>query len=481
MMAVPPSPNHRASLLSGLRTGGVRSVSSPLAQAPHTASPSGTFLTSRKSSLAQQYNTFTAENVDRMSSFDQAAFPNSYGLMPQTAAVDNRMTQQQQQARQRTSSSLNANSPAFVPGGRAALVTEQVNAQKDIARFLAEAMQNPHTASSQDTMQFFHQYNEENGGALQAAYLEALRLTMMKAHINRGSAGYVGPATASPLGSFGLDQDRRGSITGQNQLYGEDRIPQSAGFAGKFSSRNVSQSVYDEQPSTPGRTTIISGGTSLGTPTAASSNSSNSIGPSKSEAAVSWRRGGSHNSVLSGQRAVARESPSPTVRITPPPMERDLSSPATPTSAGTKARPRPLSLMSQTAQQTILIDDTDDTSSNASSIKSSEEHSSPTTPNSFTSCDAPLSPREVASKKLYEGLGFGRPVASETHQVVSHITSVQILKSGSQVLRQPFGPPSNAEEFLPKNFATRIRRKAVGGLGVLMSGRERRLSNVEAK
>ena len=39
-MAASPAPNSRASLLAGLRTGGVRSVSGPV---PHTASPAGTF------------------------------------------------------------------------------------------------------------------------------------------------------------------------------------------------------------------------------------------------------------------------------------------------------------------------------------------------------------------------------------------------------------------------------------------------------
>ena len=44
----------------------------------------------------------------------------------------------------------------------------------------------------------------------------------------------------------------------------------------------------------------------------------------------------------------------------------------------------------------------------------------------------------------------------------------------STPVRQPRGPPSGAEELGPKNFATRIRRKAIGGLGALMGARERR-------
>jgi len=44
----------------------------------------------------------------------------------------------------------------------------------------------------------------------------------------------------------------------------------------------------------------------------------------------------------------------------------------------------------------------------------------------------------------------------------------------SQPTRQPRGPPSGTEELGPKNFASRIRRKAIGGLGALMDARERR-------
>jgi hypothetical protein len=36
------------------------------------------------------------------------------------------------------------------------------------------------------------------------------------------------------------------------------------------------------------------------------------------------------------------------------------------------------------------------------------------------------------------------------------------------------------DELAPKNFATRIRRKAVGSLGVLLGARERRDLHVEA-
>jgi len=45
----------------------------------------------------------------------------------------------------------------------------------------------------------------------------------------------------------------------------------------------------------------------------------------------------------------------------------------------------------------------------------------------------------------------------------------------SQPVRQPIGPPSHVEELGPKNFASRLRRKALGGIGAaLTSAKERR-------
>ena len=48
----------------------------------------------------------------------------------------------------------------------------------------------------------------------------------------------------------------------------------------------------------------------------------------------------------------------------------------------------------------------------------------------------------------------------------------------STPVRQPRGPPSNNEELVPKNFATRSRRKAVDAL--LEHARERREIVLEA-
>lgn len=245
--------------------------------------------------------------------------------------------------------------------------------------------------------------------------------------------------------------------------------PMTAALGGKFGSR-VSSGKYDADEDdrfkqNANYTTVISGGTPLGSPAINGSFSAN-VTPSKSDSAVSWRRGGNNNSVLSGNRAVS----SPLVKITPPPAER-LSPPPGLTSAG-KNRPRPLhfsSAVSQPLAATVAVDseyigDADDNSS-----VSSKSNSSPTTPRSASSSDVPLSPREEASKKLYEGLGIGRPVPvtvvlPQSVPVVSRVVS--------QPMRQPRGPPSNNDELVPKNFASRSRRKAVDAL--MEAVRERR-------
>jgi len=311
------------------------------------------------------------------------------------------------------------------------------------------------------------------------------------------------PASAGPI-SNGFDlrtatlsaQLRRANVDQLRSQLGlgmltEEAVPMSATIGGRFGNRmsstgspsrlNSASGDHDDDehpPQTPSsNTTVISGGTSLGkpaTPTTANA-------PSKSEVAVSWRRGGNNNSVLSGlNRAVT----SPTLRITPPPSERHnsptLASIVPSESTGlvaAKFRPQPLRFTHTSAQPVAIaigstIDpaeseqDNDDDSSTVSSNKSS----SPTTPHSTSSNDTPLSPREEATKKLYEGLGIGRPLPSPA-PVAQVMASYRMV---SQPVRQPRGPPSGLDELGPKNFATRIRRKAIGGLGSLIGARERR-------
>jgi hypothetical protein len=330
---------------------------------------------------------------------------------------------------------------------------------------------------------------------VQANYLADLVRQQMSPGVQR--SGFNTPVTAGfDLRSAALNaQNRRAS---QLATSGNDQVPMSAGLGSKFGGRTLSgaASRFDggdvglqNPPMTPGGTTIISGGTALGS-LSSSNVSSNGINgaaqtttptsaQSKSDSAVSWRRNGRNNSVLSGNRP-ASISGSPTLRITPPPGER-VTPP--PTSGTGKARPMPLRFSPAASQPIpiVAIDsegaDTEDSLSSGSSAKSGGSFSSPTTPHSTSSNDLPLSPREEAAKKLYEGLGIGRPTPgpgtspSTTPQALPAVLSHRMA---SQPMRQPRGPPSGADELGPKNFATRIRRKAIGGLGVLMAGRERR-------
>lgn len=88
-MATSPAPNSRASLLAGLRTGGVRSVSGP---APHTASPAGTFNVPRYAPSTMNDAFYTQEEEDELADMvSQNLFiKNNVHRMqqPMTAAVD---------------------------------------------------------------------------------------------------------------------------------------------------------------------------------------------------------------------------------------------------------------------------------------------------------------------------------------------------------------------------------------------------------
>ena len=311
----------------------------------------------------------------------------------------------------------------------------------------------------------------------------------------RTSLGFNPPATAGPMtNSFDLRaatlsaQMRRANQTDQikTQLgvgsVSDDHVPMTATLGGRFGSRTMSGTTpnlprFDEHsdlPPTPHSTTVISGGTFLGH-LASNQTSPQAATPSKSDSASSWRRGGNNNSVLGANRAVS----SPSLKVTPPPADEEHPSPflggSSPVSlSGVKSRPQPLrfnSAVSQLLPQVTIDDERDDSS--GSSENSVLSNSSPTTPSSN---ETSLSPREEASKRLYEGLGIGRPVSSTPsdggypHLTVSVGPGRRMV---SQPTRQPRGPPSG-DELGPKNFATRIRRKAIGGLGMLMGARERR-------
>lgn len=308
---------------------------------------------------------------------------------------------------------------------------------------------------------------------------QAQRQQRQQAPQRRATTGFMPPATAGPMNtSFDLRanvmaaQVRRANQADQLRAMlgvgNDEQVPMTAALGGRFGSRMTpgqfqedDMSAYLRTPNTPNFTNTISGGTALG-----NANGGSSPNPSKSDAAVSWRRNGANNSVLSGNRAMA--SPSPLVKITPPPVER-----TSPVSSPVKTRPPALHFTAATSQPINAVAvDTDGGDGDDSSSVSSKSGSTPSTPRTSSSLgDAPpLSPREEASKKLYEGLGIGRIPAVA---VSAAPPTVQRLVAHPPV-RQPIGPPSNHDELIPKNFATRSRRKAIGALGALLDARERR-------
>lgn len=310
----------------------------------------------------------------------------------------------------------------------------------------------------------------------------------------RQSADFVYPASAGPA-AHGFDirtaavsaQMRRSSHTGH-----EESMPMTAALGGRFGARTVRPEAEElpSVPPTPSSTTVISGGTSLG---------GTSLGKSqlsKSDSVSSWRRGESKGNSVLNRRVVT----APSVKVSPPPTERNSPSPPALGAAMPKFRPQPLQFSQSLSKPLSMVavdssdsNDNDDTASDSS--KSASNGSSPTTP---SSAEMPLSPREEAAKKLYEGLGVGRPrstissngvamtvpgiavhgeteerIPSSTH-TLDAVSSVQQRLSSGQPMRQPRGPPSGTDELGPKNFATRLRKKAIGGLEMLMDARERR-------
>ncbi|KAF7355141.1 hypothetical protein MSAN_01429800 [Mycena sanguinolenta] len=455
------SPNSRASLLSGLRTGGVRSTS---ATVPHTAAPGGSFNVPRFASQLHS-SVFPEEDDDQIVDVpDQPVFANRQGhRVPMTAAVDgpdNRFAQQQHRG-------MNPNVAPFTPSFLPRQPVQPVQA----ANPALQQMQMMELLKLQALQQY--QQQQFQAQLIAQAQAQAL-LQQQQAQQSPRRASFNPPATAGPLSStFDLRSTtlRRAA---QNSA-AEDQVPMTAALGGKFGGRPSSMSgspmsrfAVDEYDDAPGSlpptphsaTTVISGGTSLGS--LASNNVNGNVTPSKSDSASTWRRGGNNNSVLSGNNR------SPSVKVTPPPAERRVSPPpvASPSPA-VKSRPQPLrfSVVASQSVPAVAIDDTTEGDNEVEAeVADSSSSSNPSTPPSSSSNGTPLSPREAASKKLYEGLGIGRPVP----------TADQPPRLVSQPLRQPRGPPSSVDELGPKNFATRIRRQAIGGLGALMNSRERR-------
>lgn len=445
------SSNNRASLLAGLRTGGVRQVG----QVPQTAAP----------------------NV--------SSFPRQD--MPMTAAIGgsfNQMYSGQAQAQlQAQQQAIQMQMMQMEIMRLQALQQVQQQYQMEVAR---QQQQQQTLVNRRNSMQYAEPQSAAPAttsfGSRRASQAEQLKSQL---HLNQE---HQVPMTASLGGKFG------GRLNPNATAFRMSTFPEEEEMA-KNPNIGVTPSVANNN-SVPIKTTVISGGTSLGM--MAGANGSNPTGnsgmaPSKSDTSLNWRRGG--NAATQNVNRTA----SLNVRVTSLPGERNQSPP------GLKnRRPEPLRfsvIVDEPSTPLVVIDNSDgENGDDADDVStSSSSKSEPTTPPSSGSEATgipPLSPREAATKRLYEGLGIGRPVpqSAAVHtltfsgnnscsQYVPHTSAAPAFphkdRVASMPVRQPRGPPSVADELGPKNFASRIRRKAIGGLGAMLGARVNR-QEVEA-
>jgi hypothetical protein len=221
----------------------------------------------------------------------------------------------------------------------------------------------------------------------------------------------------------------------------------TAALGGKFGSRSLpsglnpsaasfkfsGESDFNVPPPTPSSTVVISGGTTIGglsTPTVHMA-----AAPSKSDAAVSWRRG----STTAAPSTIGRLSPPKYGLPTPPsppkvtPAEESRRpTPPNGTAGVPRYRPQPLRIAGNSSPAVSVEQDGEVPASPASSNGS---HST------------------AEGLKKYEGVGMGRPQ-------VGGAASNQGLVRVTQPVRQPRGPPAGAEDLGSKNFASRIKSRA---------------------
>lgn len=471
-MSLQPN-NTRASLLSGLRTGGVRSTSNTI---PHTAAPGGSFQIPRFAS--GNYNGYDEESMDDGADMLGQGLnlgPARRQSMPMTAsAVDASMFQQQQLAQQqmmmRQAAAQRGHngypSMDFQAQAQMQLQMQQMQMQMQMMAIQQQQQYQAQLAAAQqqtprNNLNASRRMEQPlTAGPTQTAFAQRLRSEGSGAKPTSDDPGPV-PMTAALGGKFGS----RSLPAGLN--------PNASAFVGRGGVDSDDPYSRPSVPATPlyGSTTVISGGTSLGgLAGAAAAQPAVQVTPSKSDTAISWRRGSTPAAV---KPVPARSLPIVTVQVASPITED------TPPTAGlfNKSRPQPLRFSPPTALGELMIDrtTTDEPTATASGDEYSPVGSNPPSPgNSDSSRDDP-------SKRGYDGVGIGRPVpipranASNQQPHGGSPSSLPNNRMPSYPIRQPRGPPSGAEDLGQKNFASRIRRKAVGGLGSLVDrARERR-------
>jgi len=437
--------NSRASLLAGLRTGGVRSATQPTV--PQTAAPGGSFNVPRFASYSAQH--IPEEEADELADMvSHTMHLNGSRRMhqPVTASaadgVGNRFQQQQQAALLRQFAVQRAAMNGMSVGAMGVDPQLQAQAQLQMQVMQMEMLKLQALQQAQQVQNY-------------QAELMAQAQRQHTQHRNGSRPATAGPANISFASLMPQNQTDEYQANG----YDESSIPMTAALGGKFGARsglnpnaNVFTSRVDmgESPKTAaipnGRTTVISGGTSLGA----------NMTPSKSDSALSWRR--------SGPAPVNGRSVSGAPLVKGGLNGNDSAGPQ-----GFRARPQPLLFNGVSgAVPTVSIENADleegsesdnsfssdlaqSTAINGVDLEGSAE-SSPSTPPSAGS----MSAREEASKRLYEGLGIGRPVHHAT------VPPAQV-RQVSQPVRQPRGPPASVDELGARNFASRLPLKVTIG------------------
>jgi hypothetical protein len=289
----------------------------------------------------------------------------------------------------------------------------------------------------------------------QAALNIAAQHQQQQQQANSAAAVNRVPSTAGPtqssfdIRSNAIAQLRSSRLSSIDDIDEHGPFPMTAALGGKFGSRSLpglnpgatsfklsSEVDFNAPPPTPSSTVVISGGTTIGglsTPVAQTAPAA----PSKSDTAVSWRRG----STTAAPSTIGRLSPPKHSLATPPsPPKVAVSGPeefrrSTPPNGTAKYRPQPLRIAGNSPPQVPAVSVEQEGDAPASPASSNGSHSTAEGP------------------KKYEGVGMGRPQ-------VGGAAVNQGLVRVSQPVRQPRGPPAGAEDLGSKNFASRIKSRA---------------------
>lgn len=473
--------NHRASLLSGLRTGGVRSSSNPaqIPNAPLTAAIGGQF-PYRLSSFAPN-NGIESQNPDQF--FSDPTPDLSHLAAPMTAsALDGNgfaNMQQQQHAQAillQAQMQAQAMQRAFLVGqahGNRGISPDSQAIQLQIDLLKLQALQQQQQQQFQAQMlaqaqlqqqlqsQQHNQPPRRRPSESVTAGVASTMVSLPNLARSRTVSGMNIDSDVSPTSAIDGRFPPARVTSGLNPNAATFKMGDSGASSVISNSWRLASNSSPTTPSVHGQTSVISGGTSLG------------AAQSKHDAATSWRRpslvtkSSSEWSTVHSIRGTSPTSSPPSVYLSTPEETSPTESGTPQSTLLVKPRPVPLRFHLPTTLQDAAEDDME----GQVLVTCEDDGSRESTPTSGTS--SPSSAREEASKRLYEGLGIGRPT--------THNSQSEAIKQVSVPSRQPRGPPSGVEELGSRNFAARIRRKAIGGLGSLMDARNRRVSTIEVR